>query len=80
LLSRWPTTSWTWKGDSKKMGKGVGGDARKKKITYPSVIGLASSKETQKALVEQAVDALRSFDEKAAPLRKIAVYIIERKK
>jgi geranylgeranyl diphosphate synthase, type II len=67
-------------GDSKEMGKGVGGDARKRKITYPSVIGLASSKETQKNLVEQAIDALRSFDEKAAPLRKIAVYIIERKK
>jgi geranylgeranyl diphosphate synthase, type II len=67
-------------GDSKKLGKGVGGDARKQKITYPSVIGLASSKEIQKALMEQAVDALRSFDEKAAPLRKIAVYMIERKK
>ena len=67
-------------GDSEKLGKGVGGDAKKQKITYPSVIGLASSKEIQKALVEQAIDALRSFDEKAAPLRKIAVYMIERKK
>jgi geranylgeranyl diphosphate synthase, type II len=67
-------------GDSRNLGKGVGGDARKRKITYPSIIGLASSKEIQKALVEQAIDALRSFDEKAVPLRKIAVYIIERKK
>ena len=67
-------------GDSKKMGKGVGGDARKKKITYPSAVGLSASKEIQKALVEQAVDALRGFDEKAAPLRRIAVYMIERKK
>jgi geranylgeranyl diphosphate synthase type II len=67
-------------GDSKRLGKGVGGDARKKKITYPSVVGLASSKEIQKALIEQAVDALRSFDEKATPLRRIAVYMIERKK
>jgi len=67
-------------GDSKKLGKGVGGDARKKKITYPSVVGLSSSKEIQKALIEQAVDALRSFDEKATPLRRIAVYMIERKK
>ena len=66
-------------GDSKKMGKGVGGDARKRKITYPSLMGLASSREIQEALVEQALDALRGFDEKAAPLRKIAVYIIERK-
>jgi geranylgeranyl diphosphate synthase, type II len=67
-------------GDSEKLGKGVGGDVRKQKITYPSVMGLASSKEIQKTLCEQAVEALRMFDEKAAPLRKIAVYIIERKK
>jgi geranylgeranyl diphosphate synthase, type II len=67
-------------GDSAKMGKGVGGDARKKKITYPSVFGLARSKEIQKSLVEAAVDALRNFDEKAEPLRAIAVYIIERNK
>jgi geranylgeranyl diphosphate synthase, type II len=66
-------------GDSEKMGKGVGGDAKKQKITYPSVMGLASSKEIQKALVEQALDALRGFDEKAGALRKIAGYMIERK-
>lgn len=67
-------------GDREKLGKGVGGDARKQKITYPSVIGLSSSKETQRALVEQAIEALGRFDEKAAPLREIAVYMIERKK
>jgi geranylgeranyl diphosphate synthase, type II len=67
-------------GDSEKLGKGVGGDARKQKITYPSVLGLAHSREFQRALLEQAVEALKIFDEKAAPLRKIAVYIIERKK
>jgi geranylgeranyl diphosphate synthase, type II len=65
-------------GDSEKLGKGVGGDARKQKITYPSVMGLACSKEIKKALLEQAIEELTMFDEKAAPLRKIAVYIIER--
>ena len=67
-------------GDSAKLGKGVGGDARKKKVTYPSVLGLGPSKELQKALVGKALDALRNFDEKAEPLRAIAVYMIERKK
>jgi geranylgeranyl diphosphate synthase type II len=67
-------------GDSETMGKGVGGDARKKKITYPAVVGLQKAKEIQGRLVEEAVDALKSFDEKADPLRSIAVYIIERKK
>lgn len=67
-------------GDSEKLGKGVGGDARKRKITYPSVMGLESSKEIQRALVERAIEDLRIFDEKATPLRELAVYIIERKK
>jgi geranylgeranyl diphosphate synthase type II len=67
-------------GDSAKLGKGVGGDARKKKVTYPSVLGLGASKEQQKSMVGKALDALRHFDEKAEPLRAIAQYIIERKK
>ncbi|MBN2032376.1 MAG: polyprenyl synthetase family protein [Deltaproteobacteria bacterium] len=67
-------------GDSKTLGKRVGVDAGKRKITYPSVVGLASSKEIQKDLAEQAVGALKGFDEKAEPLRKLAVYIIERKR
>jgi geranylgeranyl diphosphate synthase type II len=67
-------------GDSEAMGKGVGGDARKKKITFPGVVGLQKAKEIQGRLVAEAVDALKAFDEKADPLRSIAVYIIERKK
>jgi geranylgeranyl diphosphate synthase, type II len=67
-------------GDSEKLGKGVGGDARKRKITYPSVMGLESSKGIQRTLMERAIEDLRMFDEKATPLRKLAVYIIERKK
>jgi geranylgeranyl diphosphate synthase type II len=67
-------------GDSETMGKGVGGDARKKKITFPAVAGLQKAKEFQSRLVAEAVDALKAFDGKADPLRDIAVYIIERKK
>jgi geranylgeranyl diphosphate synthase type II len=67
-------------GDSETMGKGVGGDARKKKITFPAAVGLQKAKEIQGRLVEEALGALKAFDEKADPLRRIAVYIIERKK
>ncbi|MBW1919207.1 MAG: polyprenyl synthetase family protein [Deltaproteobacteria bacterium] len=67
-------------GDTKTMGKGVGGDEQKKKITYPGVHGIAKSKEIQKDLVERAIKDLDRFDYRADPLRKIAVYIIERKK
>jgi geranylgeranyl diphosphate synthase, type II len=67
-------------GDSKTMGKGVGGDARKKKITFPGAVGLQKAKEIQGRLVEEALGALKAFGERADPLRSIAVYIIERKK
>ena len=67
-------------GDSEHLGKPVGGDARKKKITYPSVVGLKKAKETQREMVEEAIRALKIFDHKADPLREIAVYIIERKR
>ena len=67
-------------GDSLSMGKGVGSDARKKKITYPSVFGLSRSREINHELVKAAVESLNAFDDRADPLRHIAKYIIERKK
>ena len=67
-------------GDSEKMGKGMGGDARKKKVTYPSVHGLDASKRIQEQAIDQAIHSLKTFDSKADPLRAIATYIIERKK
>jgi geranylgeranyl diphosphate synthase type II len=67
-------------GDSKTMGKAVGGDARKKKITFPAAVGLQKAKEIQSRLVDEALGALKAFDEKTDPLRSLAVYIIERKK
>jgi geranylgeranyl diphosphate synthase type II len=67
-------------GNTEAMGKRVGGDARKKKITYPSVLGLKESKAIQTEMVEKALGALATFDEKADPLRHLAMYIVERKK
>lgn len=67
-------------GDSKEMGKTVGVDVEKQKITYPSVLGLERSKTIQRETVDEALRYLESFDHRAQPLREIAVYIIERKK
>lgn len=67
-------------GDSRRLGKNVGGDARKEKITYPAVLGLGRSKEIQEATIKMAIESLEPFDHKADPLRHIARYIIERKK
>lgn len=67
-------------GDSKTLGKTVGADEKKGKITYPAVVGLSRAKEIQSELVEEAIESLRAFDQEAEPLRWIAGYIIERKK
>ena len=50
------------------------------KITYPSILGLDKSKEIQRAMIKGAVESLKSFGDRADPLRDIAQYIIERKK
>jgi len=65
-------------GDAKKMGKAVGSDEKQGKMTFPSIIGLDESKAYALTLISDAVKALGIFDEKAAPLRAIAEYIIKR--
>jgi geranylgeranyl diphosphate synthase type II len=67
-------------GDRQTMGKSVGSDARKQKVTYPSVVGLTEAKNIQTELVDEAIASLRGFDGRADPLRAIAQYIIERKR
>lgn len=66
-------------GDSDIMGKGIGSDKARGKMTYPSVFGITESKRTQGELVDSAIGSLKGFDEKADPLRTIARYIIRRK-
>lgn len=67
-------------GDSETMGKRAGADEEKGKMTYPAVLGLDRSKVIQREMVLGAIEELREFDERAEPLRRIARYIIERKK
>jgi geranylgeranyl diphosphate synthase, type II len=57
------------------IGKNRGGDARNKKATYPSLIGLENAKRMAEQLTKDAVDALRTFGSEAAPLREIANYL-----
>ena len=67
-------------GDPAIMGKAVGTDKLRNKNTYPSLLGLKKSKEFAGKLIENALQALEPFDQKAEPLCAIAKYIIERKK
>lgn len=61
------------------MGKDRGADARKKKATYPGIIGVEKAKEVAIELGMKAVHFLKDFDERADPLRKLALYLGGRK-
>jgi len=67
-------------GSAAELGKPVGSDEKRKKATYPSIIGLKESKEMAKELIERAVASVEAFGEKAEPLKAIARYIVERRK
>lgn len=60
-------------------GKSSGKDARKKKATYPGLIGIEKSKKAAAELTWKAVFALKDFDDKANPLRELALYLGGRK-
>ncbi|MGC8736672.1 MAG: polyprenyl synthetase family protein [Dissulfurimicrobium sp.] len=60
------------------IGKPVGSDAKKKKITYPAVFGMAEAKRKAVILLDEALSAIAHFDEKAEPLRALARYVVER--
>lgn len=66
-------------GDRNVMGKGIGSDKVRGKITYPSVFGISESKNIQTRLIDHAIESLNRFDERAEPLRDLARYIIKRK-
>jgi len=65
-------------GDPDLMGKAIGSDVLHDKMTFPAILGLTESKAYGKQLVDDALEAIKGFDEKADPLRAIAHYIIDR--
>ena len=65
-------------GDPAVMGKSAGTDADKKKSTYPSLLGMGTSRIKASHLIDRALQLLDIFDKKADPLRVIAAYVIQR--
>ncbi|MBI9074456.1 MAG: polyprenyl synthetase family protein [Desulfatibacillum sp.] len=65
-------------GDPKVMGKAVGTDAARDKSTYPALLGLDGARDFADQLINKALQAIVSFDNKCDPLRSIATYIITR--
>ncbi len=65
-------------GDQAQLGKDVGSDQARGKATYPALLGLSEARQRARELKDMAVEALDPLGEKAEPLRRIALYIVER--
>lgn len=63
---------------SEKLGKSAGKDITAKKATYPAVIGLEKSRAEARRLTGKAHSALDSLGERAAVLRALADYLLQR--
>lgn len=60
------------------MGKRVGKDAERGKLTFPGVLGLDQSLHFAQQLISEACDALAPLGEEAAGLHNVARYVLER--
>jgi geranylgeranyl diphosphate synthase, type II len=65
---------------SEQLGKTAGKDTAHDKATYPALFGVEASLRKADELVAQADAALDQFGERAATLREIAKFLVERKK
>ena len=65
-------------GDSAKMGKPVGADAKKAKATYPAVFGLDEARRAAAKARDRALGALESFGPDAQPLRLLVDFVLGR--
>lgn len=67
-------------GDEAAIGKPVGSDVRNEKATYVTLTSLEEAQKLAEAAVSEAVEALRIFDERAAFLRELALFLLRREK
>lgn len=65
-------------GDQALLGKDVGSDQARGKVTYPALLGLEGARLRALELMEEAMAALQPLGGAAGPLREIARYIVER--
>ena len=65
--------------DTETLGKPQGSDLERNKSTYPNLLGLEGAKRAAHDMLEQALEHLSGFDERADMLRQIALYIVNRK-
>jgi len=66
-------------GTTVELGKPVGSDRSKNKLTYPVLYGIAAARKKTKDCLEKALHALEEFPSAANPLRQIAHYLSMRR-
>ena len=65
---------------SEQLGKTAGKDTAAQKATYPALFGVEESEHKAESLVSAAFSQLDSFGDRAATLKDLARYLVERKK
>jgi geranylgeranyl diphosphate synthase type II len=65
---------------SEQLGKTAGKDKAAEKVTYPALFGIDESLKKADALVNTGCDSLAEFGERAATLKALAHFLVERKK
>ncbi len=66
-------------GTEGEMGKAVGKDEGRGKLTYPAAVGVSGATARAKELTEEALAALDVFGDRAWALREIAHFVVERR-
>ncbi|RMH33572.1 MAG: polyprenyl synthetase family protein [Nitrospirae bacterium] len=66
-------------GSREELGKDAGTDAKRGKKTYPAFYGIEGARRRADECVARAIEYLHEFDERAAPLRGLATYIVNRR-
>lgn len=64
---------------SEQLGKTAGKDTASEKATYPALFGLEESQHKADALIAEAHASLKSFGERAATLKALADFLVQRK-
>lgn len=64
--------------DTKTLGKKVGSDEEKGKVTYPFVYGLENSVKKARELIDESIELISFYKEKGSILKDIAQFIIAR--
>jgi len=67
-------------GTREQLGKAAGSDAARNKATYPALFGVEATRRKARETIDEALAALAGFDERAAMLRELARYIVNRKR